>query len=104
LRPRAQGQQHPGLRVLGPDPAQQLPVQRRCLWPVDQAVAPALGQVEGVDRQGAEDQVPAGQAGGAQEPLQPLAGLPGQGPATEQVVVGGLVGQDEQAQVAEPAR
>jgi hypothetical protein len=78
-------------------------VQRLDLRPVDQAVAAALGEVEGVHRQGADDQVPAGQPGGAQEPLQPLAGLPGQGPATEQVVVGGLVGQDEQAQVAEPA-
>src|SRR5262249_1419403 len=48
-----------------------------------------------------DDQVAPGQAGGLQEPLKPLAGLAGQRPPGEGVVIRPLVGEDEQAEPLE---
>jgi hypothetical protein len=78
-------------------------VQGLHLWLVEEAVAPALGQVQGVDRQGPHDQVAAGEAGGQEQLVELLAGVARQRAAGEQVVVGGLVGQDDQAEVLEAA-
>src|SRR5262249_23724948 len=87
--------------VLRSQPAQQLTME-----PLDQRVAGegqlrGLAQVEGVDRQGADDQVALGEAGGHEEALEVLARLARQCPPAEGGGVRALVGENEEAELPE---